>query len=383
MTREQAMVPEAEFRSYYGQPVIKAPIWHEPHMPVYLYLGGLSGAASTMAAAALLSGHDRLGRTARVTAVLGAVAGAGCLVAELGRPERFFNMLRVFKPTSPMSMGSWTLAAHSALTSLALAPTITGALGSVAARSASRSAASRSAVSRRSTSGFATRVAVTPPAFAIRAAVTPPAFRPARGSRWSGGFHGALSGEGAVGALVAGLPVAGDAAVVVSALTGPLMATYTAVLLADTAVPAWHAAHRELPFLFAGSALASAGAAGMLGTPAAQAGPARATAVLGAAVETVAGAVLERRLGLVGEPYGEGRAGRLLRAARALTVGGGLLAAVAGRSRPLAAMSGLALTAGALCTRFGVLAAGRASAADPKYTVVPQRRLAEEPEETP
>lgn len=121
MKQEQAMVPEAEFRSYYGQPVIKAPVWHEPHMPVYLYLGGLSGAASVMGAMAGLTGYDRLALTARVTAALGAAAGAGFLVAELGRPERFLNMLRIFKPSSPMSMGSWTLAAHSTLTAAAAA----------------------------------------------------------------------------------------------------------------------------------------------------------------------------------------------------------------------------------------------------------------------
>lgn len=155
------------------------------------------------------------------------------------------------------------------------------------------------------------------------------------------------------------------------------MATYTAVLLADTAVPAWHDAHRELPFVFAGSALASAGAAGMLATPRAQAGPARAVAALGAVAETVAGIVMERRLGLVGEPYRQGRGGRLMRTARALTVSGGLLTTVAGRSRALTALSGLALTAGSLYLRFGALEAGKASAADPKYTVVPQRRRLE------
>ncbi|MDA0647622.1 polysulfide reductase, partial [Nonomuraea ferruginea] len=84
------------------------------------------------------------------------------------------------------------------------------------------------------------------------------------------------------------------------------------------------------------------------------------------------------RLGFLGEPYQVGRAGRLMRAARVLTAGGGLLAVVAGRSRALNAVSGLALTAGSLCTRFGILAAGRASAADPKYTVVPQRRRLDE-----
>ncbi|MFI7454894.1 NrfD/PsrC family molybdoenzyme membrane anchor subunit [Nonomuraea sp. NPDC049714] len=301
MTRERAMVPEAEFRSYYGRPVIKAPIWHEPHMPTYLYLGGLSGVSSSMAVMARLTGHDRLARTARVAAAAGAVFGTALLAAELGRPERFLNMLRVFKPTSPMSVGSWILAAQGGLSAAALA--------------------------------------------------------------------GDLSGV---------LPAAGDAALLVTGVTGPLTATYTAVLVADTAVPAWHEGYRELPFLFAGSAMAAAGAVGMLGTPRAHAGPARAVAALGAGMETVAGQAMERRLGFVGEPYRMGRAGRLMRAARVLTAGGGLLAVVAGRSRALTALSGLALTAGSLCTRFGILEAGRASAADPKYTVVPQRRRLEE-----
>ncbi|SFI61661.1 Formate-dependent nitrite reductase, membrane component NrfD [Streptosporangium canum] len=335
------MVPEAEFRSYYGQPVIKSPVWHEPHMPAYLYLGGLSGAAAVMGVMAGLSGRDRLALTSRVTAALGATAGAAFLVAELGRPERFLNMLRVFKPTSPMSMGSWILAVHSGLTAVAAAPVL------LATRPASRIAASLPAAVTASLPAAVTA--------SLPAAVT--ASLPA--------------------AVTAVLPAAGDAASLASGVTGPLMATYTAVLLADTAVPAWHEAHRELPFLFAGSALAAAGAAGMLATPRAQAGPARAVAVLGAALETAAGAVLESRLGLVGEPYHQGRAGRLLRAARVLTAGGGLLAAVAGRGRVLTALSGLALTAGSLVTRFGILEAGRASAADPKYTVVPQRRRLE------
>jgi len=290
------MVPQAEFRSYYGRPVLKPPLWHEPHMPTYLYLGGLSGVSSSMAVMARLTGRPRLDRTARVAAAAGAALGAGLLTAELGRPERFLNMFRLFKPSSPMSVGSWILAAQGGLSAAALASDMTGIL-----------------------------------------------------------------------------PLAGDGALLAGAVIGPLTATYTAVLVADTAVPVWHEAYRELPFLFAGSAMAAAGAAGMLGTPRAQAGPARAVAVLGAAVETVAGGVMERRLGLVGEPYTTGRAGRLMRAARALTIGGGLLAAVAGRGRALTALSGIALTAGSLCTRFAILAAGRASAADPKYTVVPQR----------
>lgn len=294
--RRDEMVPDAEFRSYYGQSVIKRPIWHEPHMPTYLYLGGLSGAAGAMSAAARLAGHDRLDLAARVAALTGATAGTVFLVAELGRPMRFLNMLRVFKPSSPMSVGSWTLAAHSGLTGVAVGSAVTGLL-----------------------------------------------------------------------------PPVGDAAAVASGLSGVAMATYTAVLLADTAVPSWHEARRELPFLFAGSGLASAGAALMLTTPRAQAAPARAAAAVGAVAEVVAGGLMERRLDLLGEPYRTGRAGRLMRASRMLTLGGGLLATVAGRSRALTALSGLAITAGALCTRFGVLQAGRVSAEDPKYTVLPQR----------
>lgn len=321
MTRERAVVPEAEFRSYYGRPVIKPPIWHEPHMPTYLYLGGMSGVSSMMAVMARLTGRDRLAGTARVAAAAGAAFGAALLAAELGRPERFLNMLRIFKPTSPMSVGSWILAAQGGLSAAALVGPLDGA----------------------SPGGL-------------------PDVLP--GVR-TGGPDGPLAGV---------LRPLGDAALLASGVTGPLTATYTAVLIADTAVPAWHEAYRELPFLFAGSAMAAAGAVSMLGTPPAHAGPARAVAVLGAAMETVAGEAMERRLGFLGEPYRTGRAGRLMRTARALTAGGGLLAAVAGRSRTLTALSGLALTAGSLCTRFGILEAGRASAADPKYTVVPQRR---------
>ncbi|GAA3040136.1 NrfD/PsrC family molybdoenzyme membrane anchor subunit [Streptosporangium longisporum] len=360
------MVPQAEFRSYYGQPVIKSPIWHEPHMPVYLYLGGTSGAASMLAAMATLTGRDRLALTARLVAAGGAAGGAAFLVAELGRPERFLNMLRVFKPTSPMSVGSWVLAVHSGLTALA--------------------AGSALVTPRRPPSGPPpSRLAAALPA---RLAAVLSGTRPAPSPSRTAGAAGAagVAGVAALRArLVAALPsravtllpATGDAAGLVAVLTGPLMATYTAVLVADTAVPAWHEAHRELPFLFAGSALAGAGAASMLATPLRDAGPARAAAVLGATVETVAGAVMERRLGMLGEPYRQGVSGRLMRAARVLTVAGALLAPVAGRGRTLTALSGLALTGGALCTRFGVLRAGKASAADPKYTVVPQRERLE------
>jgi hypothetical protein len=63
------MVPSAEFGSYYGRPILKRPRWKAPHMPGYLYFGGLSGAAATMAAMADATGRRRLSLTGRITAL--------------------------------------------------------------------------------------------------------------------------------------------------------------------------------------------------------------------------------------------------------------------------------------------------------------------------
>ena len=46
------MVPRAEperYDSYYGRPVIKAPVWKTPDVPLYLFLGGLAGGSSLLA----------------------------------------------------------------------------------------------------------------------------------------------------------------------------------------------------------------------------------------------------------------------------------------------------------------------------------------------
>lgn len=87
---------------------------------------------------------------------------------------------------------------------------------------------------------------------------------------------------------------------------------------------------------------------------------------------------MEGSMGITAEPLHSGRAGGLMRASRALSVGGTLGAVVlAGRSRALARLSGAALLAGSVCTRFAIFEAGQESARDPRYTVVPQReRLA-------
>ena len=104
------MVPRAEFRSYYGRPILKEPVWKTPDVPGYLFLGGLAGASSVLAAFAQASGNRGLARTSKVGATAAIGLSTVALVHDLGRPARFLNMLRVFKPSSPMSVGSWLLA---------------------------------------------------------------------------------------------------------------------------------------------------------------------------------------------------------------------------------------------------------------------------------
>jgi formate-dependent nitrite reductase membrane component NrfD len=298
---EQAQVPPADFQSYYGRPILKVTHWQEPHLPAYLFLGELSGALAMVGAVAHATGRRSLARTARLVSVAAAAGGGAFLAAELGRPERFANMLRVVKPTSPMSMGSWILASHSGLVAAAAADEVTGLLPGI----------------------------------------------------------GSLAGAA-------------------SAVTGPLLATYPGVLLANTAVPAWHSAYRELPMLFAGGAMTSAGAAGLaasaLARDRADFAAARRLAVIGAVVESFAGYGLETKPGLACEPYRTGSGGRMLALARSLTVGGGIAALAAKRSRSAAVVSAALLAGGGYCAKVAVLRAGKESAADPKYVVAEQRR---------
>jgi len=169
------------------------------------------------------------------------------------------------------------------------------------------------------------------------------------------------------------LAATGRPAGLVAGLTAPPVAAYTAVLLSDTATPSWHEAYRELPFVFVGSAAAAAGGMAMLTSPLGEAGPARRMALGGAVAELVMEHRMEQSMGITAEPLHEGRAGRLMKAAKVLTAAGAAGTLLAGRSRAVAVVSGAALLAGSACTRFGVFEAGQASARDPKYTVVPQR----------
>jgi hypothetical protein len=104
---------------YYGIPLLKAPQWNWA-IPLYFFVGGGAGAAGVIASVADWIGDDfQLARKARLLALGGAMLSGGLLVYDLGRPSRFLNMLRVFKPQSPMSMGAWTLAAFSSSTAAA------------------------------------------------------------------------------------------------------------------------------------------------------------------------------------------------------------------------------------------------------------------------
>ncbi|MDX6243788.1 MAG: hypothetical protein QOE76_1511 [Frankiales bacterium] len=293
---EKLMVPPVEPVSYYGRPVIKAPVWSARDIAGYLFTGGLAGASSVVAAGATLTARPALARGAKVTA-LGAVSVSGVLlVHDLGRPERFYNMLRVFKATSPMSVGSWLLAGYAPAAGVSAFTDVTGAY-----------------------------------------------------------------------------PRVGRLATVAAALVGAGVASYTAVLIADTAVPAWHEGFRELPFVFAGSATMAASGMALIVAPVSETLPVRRAAVLGAVVELAAGRRLESH-GVVSEPYETGQGARLLKLSRGLVIGGAVGAAVlGGRSRVAAGLAGAALLAGSACTRFGIFQAGMDSADDPKYTLQPQR----------
>lgn len=106
-----SVVPKAEPRSYYDQPIIKPPVWTW-EIPTYFFLGGMAGASSVMAVAAEAVGNDPLSRTGRRLAAAGAAASPLLLISDLGQPSRFHHMMRVVKPTSPMSVGSWILALY-------------------------------------------------------------------------------------------------------------------------------------------------------------------------------------------------------------------------------------------------------------------------------
>jgi formate-dependent nitrite reductase membrane component NrfD len=282
--------------SYYGRPILKEPVW-KAEVPLYFFTGGLAGASSVLSFAARLAGKQRLARASLFVGFAAEAPSPVLLMSDLGRPERFVNMLRVFKPTSPMSVGSWILAASGAATTTAVA---CEALG-VAPR----------------------------------------------------------------------LKLAAEA---VSAAAGAPLSVYTATLISNTAVPVWHEARRELPFLFAAESAASAGAAAALVLAPRDAAPARRLALLGVAASELVAVSMRRKLGRLAEVYEQDEAGQYEKLARAAGfAGAALLAGQGRRARPASFAGGLLVLGSVLARRWSTFRAGFQSARDPRYTVEPQR----------
>ena len=250
------MVPEARFASYYGRPVVKPPPWGDP-IALYLFLGGVAGGSALLGLGGQLTGRRVLCRNSRLSALTAVGLGAVALIEDLGRPERFLNMLRTIKPTSPMSLGSWILAAFSAGAGISAASEIDRLTGS--------------------------RLPLGPLRPVLRA----------------------LEGPAGVEAAVFAAP----------------LSAYTAVLLSDTANPTWNAGRDHLPFVFVSSASLAAAGLALITTPVREAGPARALAVLGVAGEVMATRALERGMDPVAaEPLHEGAPGQMLKWSERLAV---------------------------------------------------------------
>jgi hypothetical protein len=290
----------AHHRSYHGQQVIKDPVWTW-EVPVYFFVGGVGGSSAGLAFLSELRGNRTLARHSWAIAMGAVGISPVLLISDLGRPERFLNMLRMFKVTSPMSVGSWILAGC----------------------------------------GTATGLAAT--------------------NAWTGWF-----------------PRLGRVAKPSAAALGLPLSTYTAALIANTAVPAWHEARRLLPFVFGSGAALGAGAAALITTAPADARAARRLALGAAVAEGTLMELMTHRLGEHRETYKRGRAGVYSNVSRACIVTGAALLATRGsRSRAAAAAAGVLLGAGALATRWAVFKAGTQSASDPKYTIGPQRERVE------
>lgn len=97
--------------TYYDQPLLKKSVW-SLDIPLYYFTGGAAGAALALGAAVQLGGNSDLRRFSQHchwVGIIGSTLGAAFLIHDLGRPSRFLYMMRVFRPTSPMNMGSWIL----------------------------------------------------------------------------------------------------------------------------------------------------------------------------------------------------------------------------------------------------------------------------------
>jgi hypothetical protein len=296
--------PAPEDPTYYDRPLLHASVWGST-VPLYYYVGGLSGASMALAAAASVVKNEELDdliQRCHMIGFVGTAVSGGLLIYDLGRPSRFLNMLRIFRPTSPMNMGAWILSA-------------TGGTAFVTV-----------------------------------------ALRPQRGIL---GFIGNTFG-------------------ILSGLLGLGLATYTGVLVANTAVPVWQASRKTLPVLFGASAVASVGCAfdvfgsNLRGYPVPNA-----FGIVGRAAELTAGILMQREacaIPRVGRPLKRGLSGVLWRTSALLTATSLVLAVWPRRSGKRRIWSGVLGSIGSLLVRFSVEQAGKASARDPRASFYGQRK---------
>ena len=125
-------VPAAARRMRTGEPpdrvqgpMLKPAVWTW-EVPLYFWFGGIAAGASFVALACDLAGDERSAATARKVSLGALVPCPALLIADLGRPARFVYMLRIFKPRSPMSMGTWCLSSFGALGAAAVGADLLG-----------------------------------------------------------------------------------------------------------------------------------------------------------------------------------------------------------------------------------------------------------------
>lgn len=114
--------PERQDKNYYGIPPIRRAHWTW-QVPIYFWLGGIGAGTQLFATVAQLLGHEdeALKRASRYTVLATMLLSPVLLIWDLGRPERFYNMLRILKLRSPMSTQSWSLFAFGNLGGLVAA----------------------------------------------------------------------------------------------------------------------------------------------------------------------------------------------------------------------------------------------------------------------
>jgi formate-dependent nitrite reductase membrane component NrfD len=287
--------------TYYDRPVLKAPVWIWT-VPAYFFVGGVAGAAMTMGLAVQLLGGRELRRfdeRCRWVGAIGGGIGTALLIADLGRKTRFLAMLRVLRPSSPMSVGSWVLALATPLSAGSALLTMTRS-----------------------------------------------------GGLWDVGY------AAGVGAGILGMP----------------LATYTAVLLGNSAVPLWLATRTTLPLLFgASSAAGLASVLELMPLGERERAIVRRFAVVARVAELAADEAVEREASAnpqVGLPLRQGASGALWKAAKVLTAASLVLTVMPGRRRMAAGICGVL---GGLALRFGVFHGGKVSALDPRATFAQQQ----------